>query len=486
MTASREGLLHAPFLGVLDDGAPAIRDGDVVWTYGRLHETALHWAGRVADTVSGPPRAVAVLARHRRVAYAALLAALYTGASVVPISPSVPAATRDAMLHAARVDAMITDTAVSGHSVVRVHPDDRGRGLAEPFAVRPDSTAYILFTSGSTGVPKGVPVAHSAAAHYFDHVARRYDFGHGDVFSQTFDIGFDLALFDLFAAWGAGATVVAVPPQALRDIAGFVTRAGITVWFSTPSAIPLAARTGGLRPMPSLRWSLFCGEPLPVDDAERWQRCAPGSRLENLYGPTELTISCTAHRYTRADIESPQGIVPIGDLHDGLSGLVVDTDGHVAAEGELCVAGPQTFGGYLDPRDDAGRFLDADGRRWYRTGDVVRSRADGFVFLGRVDRQVQIRGARVEPGEIEHRLRAAPGVDAVAVVAPLGAAGRVLVAFYSGKERPAAELRNFVAARLPPASTPDHYVHVPDLPRTSRGKLDRPALLARAGSLVAA
>jgi non-ribosomal peptide synthetase component F len=334
-----------------------------------------------------------------------------------------------------------------------------------------------------------VPVRHGNADHYFRHVRHRYGFTCDDVFSQTFDLTFDLAMFDLFAAWEAGGAVVPVPVTAYRDLGAFVRGRGITAWFSTPSTIGLAARLGGLRPasMPSLRWSLFCGEPLVVDDVARWLRAAPGSVVENLYGPTEATISCAVHRWSsRSAREAVNGVVPIGRLHRGLDHLVVDAHGDPAETGELCLAGPQVFDGYLDPADDEGRFLHRGSRRWYRTGDRVGRTARGeLAFLGRVDDQVQVRGWRVEPGEIEHRLRDRPEVDSAVVVAPHVDGGRTLVAFYTGVPCADAVLAGHLARDLPRTLMPDRYVHVEDLPRNANDKVDRRALEARASALLA-
>jgi non-ribosomal peptide synthetase component F len=365
-----------------------------------------------------------------------------------------------------------------------------GVGLNEPRAVSASQTAYILFTSGSTGRPKGLRITHANLDYYFTELDARYRFDAGDVFSQVFDPAFDCAIFDLFAAWGAGSTLVSVPPWAYRDMTGFVTEAGITVWYSTPAAIAAVARRGGLaaRSMPTLRLSTFAGDALKAADAEAWQRAAPQAILDNLYGPAETTITCTVYRWSpsASPDECLNDIVPIGALHSGHQFLLLDEDGATGtAEGELCVSGPQVTPGYLDPADDAGRFFTRQSRRWYRTGDRMRLADNGdLLFLGRTDNQVQIQGWRTELAEIDHRLRGCAGVqDAVTVGVQAG--GRVqLVAFYTGAPTTPAEFSRQLLVTLPQQMLPRHFRHLDEMPLSVNRKIDRQALRQRALELL--
>lgn len=229
-----------------------------------------------------PPKAVGVLADKGIESYVGLLAGLYTGATVVPLHAEFPAQRTKYMLEASGVTTVLADahglatlaeTDVAGPELSVLAPRAKGVGtgrfreigvdtglaLDGPRQVKETDTALVLFTSGSTGRPKGVPITHGSTDHYFRVLDGRYDFHQDDVFSQTFDLNFDCAMFDLFCAWGAGASVHAVPPQAYRDMPGFFAERGMTVWFSTPSGISLIRRMGGLAPasMPGLRWSFF-------------------------------------------------------------------------------------------------------------------------------------------------------------------------------------------------------------------------------------
>ncbi|MGW0652738.1 AMP-binding protein [Streptomyces umbrinus] len=514
MNQTSGSALHSHFLRGLEISpeGTAIRCEDRSLTYTELHRTALRWAGALKGPRSGP---VGVLAANSTGAYAAILAVLYSGAPVVPLRPDWPAARTRQILDSAGVDTVLADErglaalpglvgdgrpfqvfAPEGHerAELPVRSLDSAEPLAVPRAADAADTAYVLFTSGSTGRPKGVPITHGNATHYFGELARRYDFTERDVFSQTFDLNFDCAMFDMFCAWGSGAVLQRIPPHAYRDLPAFIAEQGLTVWFSTPSAIGLARRTGTLAAgsMPTLRWSFFAGEALSCQDAADWHRAAAGSALENLYGPTELTVTVARHRWSPET--SPglgaNGGLPIGAVHDGHDWLLLAEGGGTSAvEGELCVSGPQMTPGYLDPQDDHGRFLEHEGRRYYRTGDRVRRTAEGcLAYLGRLDTQVQVQGLRVELAEVDGALRACAGVDEAATVAVTGGStgATELVAFYTGAAVAPVELARQLREMLPQATIPRHFRHLPELPRNANRKIDRLALTARARRLLPA
>jgi amino acid adenylation domain-containing protein len=497
----------------------ALRVGDECVTYRRAHERALLWAGALVEAKAS---AVGVLATKSVTAYVGTLAALYAGATVIPLRPDFPPERTRRMLAASNASAVLVDDRGFGllPAVLAETPDvavlapdresdsdgpfarivpDRRHALNGPRDVAPDHPAYVLFTSGSTGRPKGVVITHANTAHYFRLLDARYDFSPRDVFSQTFDMNFDCALFDMFCAWGAGATAVVVPAPAYRELPRFLADNGVTVWFSTPSAIDLVRRIGGLPAgaMPGLRWSFFAGEALKCRDAADWQRAAPGSSVENLYGPTELTITVSAHRWA-GDTSSRlavNGVVPIGVLHDGHDHVLLGDDGEpvdevggprAAAEGELCVAGPQLTPGYLDPDDNRDRLLIRGSRRFYRTGDRVRRLPDGgFAYLGRLDSQVQVQGWRVELAEVEQALRACGVPDAVTVGVP-GDASTELFAFYTGSAIPTVDIVRRLRRILPDGAIPKHFRNVAEFPLNANRKIDRARLTEHARGLLTA
>jgi amino acid adenylation domain-containing protein len=455
--------------------ATALEVEDQRLTYAELEDMS----GRIAATL-GSARKVGLPAVRSVHAYAGYLAVQRIGGTAVPLNPAFPAARNETIAKAAGLDAVLTEDRAPRAETAPVRTPDE------------EDVCYILFTSGSTGTPKGVPIQHRNVDAYLRHVIPRYEIGVGDRLSQTFDLTFDLSVFDLFAAWGAGATLVVPHRNDLMAPARFVVERRITHWFSVPSVVSFAMRLRGLRPncMPDLRWSLFCGEPLTEAHAAAWQAAAPGSVLENLYGPTELTLSCSQFRYTE-----PLGTgesVPIGELYPGLEAIVIDETGLPAQTGELCVRGPQRFSGYLDPSDNAGRFMRFAGGRaevvdtaepehWYRTGDRVRAGEHGLVHLGRLDHQVKVRGYRVELGEVEAELRRQPGVRDAVVMAVPGRLGETkLAAACTGEPGEAlAALRS----RLPEYMVPETLTVLDALPLNANGKIDRRALGALVGGI---
>ncbi|MET9088318.1 amino acid adenylation domain-containing protein [Streptomyces sp. NPDC004237] len=504
--------LHERFAASADayPGLTALETEGRVLTYADLRRLAEHTAARVLDALGGRrPERVGVLANRSVAAYASYLAVQRLGAAAVPLGPEVAPARLTAIAGAAALDVVLAGPEAADPTgfPCPVLPFDEtftetftetGEPPADlpPYEPRPDAVAYIVFTSGSTGTPKGVPVLQRNAAAVLDYATDRYGIGPGSRVSQTFDLTFDPTAWDMFTAWSTGATLVVPARSDLVRPARFVREHRITHWFSVPSVITYAQRLRDLDPdsLPELRWTLFGGEPLTLEQAAAWHRAAPGSVLENLYGPTEVTVSCTQYRLPADPADWPvtaNGTVPIGTPYPHLDALVLDDDGRTADEGELCLRGPQRFPGYLDPAENPGRFVSFDGDRatvhddraapgaelYYRTGDRVRRGADGaLLHLGRLDQQVKIRGHRVELGDIEAALRTADGVtEAVVVVVP--AAGEPsLAAAYTGTPRSPLALRAHLTDRLPVYMLPRGFTHLDAFPLNANRKTDRRAL----------
>ncbi|MFD8086448.1 AMP-binding protein [Kitasatospora sp. NPDC059722] len=477
----------------------ALEVGDRRLGYAELAEQARLAAVRlVAGCAGRTPRRVGVLANRSVAAYAGYLAVHRLGATAVPLNPGFSADRLAAVAELARLDVVLSEAPAPGLPVPVVLADAPAdpADQAPVGAAGPDDIAYILFTSGSTGTPKGVPVLQRNVSALLDHVIPRYELGPGCRLSQTFDLTFDPSVWDMFSAWGSGATLVVPTRSELVRPARFIARQRITHWFSVPSIINYAHRLRDLAPdsMPSLRWSGFCGERLTVQQIDLWRRAAPGSLLENLYGPTETTVICTEYRLPTRPEEWPSpanGTVPIGEPYPHLDFLVLDEDGLPAQEGELCIRGSQRFPGYLQPSDNPGRFVSFDGTRavihqeetvgpelYYRTGDRVAVSGHGLVHLGRLDQQVKIRGHRIELGEVEAALRALPGVtDAVVLALPDAHDELGLEACYTGGEQDPVALRSLLGD-LPPYMVPRGFTHLDALPLNPNGKTDRRALAA--------
>lgn len=478
------------------------------------------WLGRdhrdlARGDAEGPFR-VGILASRSFETYAGILGAAWAGATYVPLNPKQPPARLGSILEQAGLAALVADERAQSHladaevlaalpsRLLLARPVDGVEATTwgelpdsasrPPAAVAADHPAYVLFTSGTTGLPKGVVVSAGAVAHFLAQVRDLYGIGPADRVGQFCETSFDLSVFELYAAWDGGAALHVVPESKLLSPAGFLRDQELTVWASVPSVIAILTRLRQLEPgaFPQLRVSVFIGEALPVAAARAWQAAAPSAVVDNHYGPTEATVACTWQRVSEPVLETPgRGTVAIGRAYAGMEVEVVDAEGRFLADGEtgeLALHGPQLAHGYLgDPAQTAERFPVLDhprlGRsRWYRTGDLGMRDADGVLhWLGRTDHQVKILGHRVELEDLEAHLRAASGSDAVAAVAwPLtGGAATGLVAFVCGAQASPEEIRERLRESLPLYMVPRRVIAVDAMPLSSTGKVDRHALLAR-------
>jgi amino acid adenylation domain-containing protein len=503
-------------------GRPALQLAGEQLSYAQLHERAAALAATLARHDPSPALALTAVFGHRSTtAFAAVLGALLRGHGYVPLNPNFPEPRTQAMLQRSECSSVIVEAGAVAQleavlpgvdralcvlipdsdelsALAARWPQHRFFGRADlapasdfrPTAIDPSAIAYLLFTSGSTGAPKGVMVAHRNVTHFVDAMVERYAVTEHDRFSQTFDLTFDLSAFDMFVAWERGACLC-VPTQGQKMLPGkYISECGITVWFSVPSTGVLMSRLRLLKPgkYPDLRLALFCGEALPVEVVERWAEAAPNAILENLYGPTELTIACTLYRWDRerSPLESELGVVPIGEPYPGMRVLVCDENLREVApgeSGELLMTGPQlTLGYFRDPERTAAAFVQPPGHDdvHYRTGDRVRRPLPGkpLVYLGRMDYQIKIQGYRVELGEIEAVVREEAGTElAIAVGWPVTASGADgVVVFVPAGNIDTAAVRQRVIARLPPYMHPSEVRAIEQFPLNSNGKVDRKAL----------
>ncbi|MFI8252859.1 AMP-binding protein [Streptomyces filamentosus] len=468
----------------------------------REHTYAELWraAGAIAARLGPRPGRVGLLFRRDLPTYAAYLGILRAGGAVLPIGPRWPRQrVRDVLAHAAPATVLADGgdpdpETYAGTRLLSAADHLEGGGRPPAGEAEPGQEAYVLHTSGSTGRPKGVPVDHRALRAYLGHVVERYELGPGCRMAQAADLTFDASVFEILAAWTSGATLVAAAGHSWRSPVRFLAENAVTHLDTVPSVIAIARRMRTLAPgsLPDLRWSMFGGEQLTYEAAAAWRAAAPGSVVENNYGPTELAGVCVNYRLPDDPALWPDtgnGTVPIGTVYPHLEEIVLGPDGLPADDGELCVRGPQRFAGYVDPADDAGRFLSGPaphgpvgGRPapgdWYRTGDRVRRQDGLLVHWGRIDRQVKLRGHRVELDEVEAAVRGRAGVREAAVVV----VDSQLVATYTTDTADGVsgnDLRAHVAALLPDYMVPVVWRQVDDLPLTQNGKLDR-ALLERA------
>jgi amino acid adenylation domain-containing protein len=502
---------------------PAIAVAGHEVSYRELGQRAMRLAATIQTGVRlGEVPLTAVFGYRSETAYAAVLGALMAGHGYVPLNRTFPVERTRLMLERSMCRSIVVDAGSEPQldallagvetSLLILCPDRSDvTGLTAKFPahrfvsanelshadqwhspnVPSNSIAYLLFTSGSTGKPKGVMVSHANVIHYVDYVTKRYGFTSNDRLSQTFDLTFDLSAHDLFVAWHNGACVCCPTQKQSIKPGGFVNDARLTVWFSVPSTAVFMRRLGVLKPgmYPELRLTLFCGEALPIETVREWAAAAPNSVIENIYGPTELTIACTAYRWddTNSPGQCEQGVVPIGEPFDNMQALVVDEElrevEHGTA-GELIMTGPQLSLGYWHDEEKTRRaFVAVPGRNstYYRTGDRVRRRAPNkpLVYLGRLDSQIKVLGHRVELGEVESAVREASGLDGVVALGwPMTESGAdAIEVFLQTDDFDTKRLLEELKTKLPLYMVPRNIRLLTRFPLNANGKYDRGALL---------
>lgn len=512
-------------------------DRPALWVDGRTYSyRALEsHARQLADRLTAIDGAVcATLGERSLTAYCAPLACMLAGKIHVPLGTSFPEARMAGILERTRPAVLICDESglsllpgliaglgfpiavlTSGASATGIEtidtasPQKTGAAKQRPattddvpdadsgLAVDDARIAYLLFTSGSTGAPKGVAVGHAALCAYVDAVLARYpELDEHQRCSQFFEPTFDLSMHDMFVTWAAGACLYSVPRSSLLLPTDFVNEHRLTVWFSVPSMAATLQRYRLLNAgaLPALKLALFCGEALPGPLATAWMAAAPNARSENLYGPTEATIACTAYRIREEDRE--RAVIPIGTAFPAMDIAVVREDGTRCGTdevGELWLGGAQlAFGYWRDPAQTAARFVDArfddlGASRWYRTGDLAAIDSAGVAhFRGRADRQVKLRGYRIELQEVEAHLREICSsedrpveVAVVAISARNGEAASGIAAFVVDPDLDTRAALAAMKLRLPVYMVPSEIHRLDALPLNNNGKIDYPALADR-------
>jgi amino acid adenylation domain-containing protein len=495
------GTVHGLFARQVETtpDAIAVIDGTERLSYRDLNRRSNQLAHHLRALGVGPGTRVGLYIRRSAAMVVGLVGILKTGTAYVPLGMSDPESRVHRVLEDAQISVLVSEDILGrgrvsfNGPIVRLDSDrnilDRTNASDFPSDVGPDDTAYIAYTSGSTGDPKGVVALHRGIVNRLAWIWDVFPFKKHEVCCQRTPLAFVDCVAEIFGPLLKGIPLVVLPDVLVQDPAWLTAKLAeyrVTRIVLVPSLLRmlLEHRPDLATRLPDLALWFTSGEPLDTELAERFHDRMRGRRLINLYGCSEASADST---YFEVAGSSGRARVPIGRPIWNTQTYVLDDALHpvpVGLPGELYVGGAGLARGYWrDPRLTAERFVpDVFGRqpgaRLYRTGDLVRYGPGGNLeYLGRVDQQLKVRGIRIEPGEIESALNGHPAISRVAVAAHDNAPGdRRLIAYYV--PRPSAtvtpgDLREFLASRLPDAMVPSWFVSVPSLPLTASGKLDR-------------
>jgi amino acid adenylation domain-containing protein len=488
-------------------------------TYQELSVRALTVAAALIESGANN-EAIGIVGQRKASSYFGVVGTIFAGCYYVPINPKYSETRILSILKDAKIRFLIGDLEdINILSSVLSHGDTphietiiipegiapKGKNwrdknslrnltpLKMPLEIKPDDLAYILYTSGSTGVPKGVQVTHSNILAFLRSMSEIYRIESGFRASQTFDFSFDPSVSDMFFTWTQGGVLCVLPEEEMLLPHEYIKRENITFWNSVPSIAGFMSRMGYLLPgsFPELRNSMFCGEQFPKHLADAWKKAAPNSTLENLYGPTEATIYISRHLYTQAEENKTfkNSIIPIGRPFLDHEFALIDEAGRkmeCGDKGEIVFKGPQITKGYLNDRaktESAFVTFDWDptGATWYKSGDLGFYNNDGNLeCIGRIDNQIKIAGRRVEIGEIENVLGRYPET-CDAVVVPLRNGNKVAigcVAFITNDLNKEVEsfIRKDSTRYLEKIFFPKKIIYIAAFPVAASGKTDRRAL----------
>ncbi|MBT5758766.1 MAG: amino acid adenylation domain-containing protein [Candidatus Marinimicrobia bacterium] len=494
----------------------ALKIGERNITYNSLNKVSLQIASLLLR--EGVQRDnIGILGQRNYSVYMGILGSIYSGNTYVPINKKYPERKIKDIIQDANIKVLICseedwnqlNSILSSSNALKFvlipegdafKSDNRIKTafdlnnidvITEPVSVQPSDNLYVMFTSGSTGKPKGVQVSNRNVSCLLDNMNAYYDLEPGFRASQTFDLSFDLSVSDMFFTWANGGTLCVLNEEELYCPAEYINREKIVFWHSVPTLAEFMYKLGFLNPQmyPSLRYSIFCGEPLTQRVANAWMQATPNSTVENLYGPTEATVFVSRYLYTEKDKQKKfnNGIVPIGAAFTNQRLKIVNKDDKIISknnkDGELVVSGSQVTKGYLNDDEKTNQSFvrfdwDQVNDLWYRTGDLVFLNDDNNIeFIGRKDKQIKLAGRRIELGEIEYIIKKYGGLDEIVIVAKKDTNGVVeqLVAFTTNElsENGIISMQNKCDKYIESIFFPQEFIYIENIPTTINGKIDR-------------
>ncbi|MBS1637018.1 MAG: AMP-binding protein [Bacteroidetes bacterium] len=463
----------------------AIALGNTEYSYNTLWQDS-DTVRRYIDTQGFKNRAIALYGSKLYAVYYSLLGILRSGNAYCPLNPKFPAQRNLSVLKASSTPVIVGSR--SDKSFATFLETVASRGLLKtqvhqgeivyaylndvPAPKAHSDLAYVLFTSGSTGSPKGVGISHAQACSYMDHMYHFLELGANDRCSHTFDLTFDLSVHDLFVTWSKGAALCVPDDMELMSPARYIRDYRITSWFSVPSMLEIMRKLKQLKAgnLAGLKTMMFCGEALPYTLVNEAFNAAPQARIINLYGPTEATIAISSYIPERHT--GREGVVEIGQVFPG-------NEYHISPEGELWLSGKQVISSYYD-LPGADKFETIAGKVWYKTGDLVAEGPEGLIYKGRTDEQVKYRGFRIELKEIESAAMAfSDTVRTVCLADKEQEQVKQLILVVEGKHDDALRsgLLMYLREHLPVYMVPESIRFVEKFPLNSNGKTDKSAIL---------
>ncbi|SDS71469.1 amino acid adenylation domain-containing protein [Halopseudomonas sabulinigri] len=472
--------------------ALALCQGQQQYSYEQLQTAIEQTAAALQGAGFSSGQRLGVMLQRSPQAIVVQLAALALGGVYVPLDAEQPAERQQHILRSAELAGIVTEAAYrhrllplfSGPLLLAGELQSQGRCFQPASG---EAAAYLMFTSGSTGLPKGVQISHRALAHFTAAARQRYAVQAGDRVLQFAPFNFDASIEEVFVTLTAGGTLVLRTDAMLQSMAAFtdaLCEQNIQL-LDLPTAFwnewVVALASGQVQLPAGLRTVIIGGEAVYPQQLTQWQQQGRADiRLINTYGPTEATVVASSCELQQRHAGLEQ--LPIGLPLAGTGALILGAGDHPASEGELVLCGPQLASGYLGeaPGGFAHLRIGSENRPVYRTGDRVRLEDGQLVYLGRQDNEFKISGYRIQPGEVEAQLLTLHGIDEACVQGVVYGSGvRRLVAFVAGTLSDARSIKRQLAERLPAAMVPTDYQHYPSLPRTGSGKFDRKRLLAQ-------
>lgn len=466
------------------------------WTYQETNKTARVIATKIAQ-VCPQNTAIPVFMEKSPLTVAAFLGIQMAGCSYVPITGEQPNQRVEKILTVLGAQRIVTDSEgrerldQMGIQVEVMEITELADGEAEDALLaerkektRPDDTVYIMFTSGSTGSPKGVEISHRSVVDFITHFTEIFGFSQDERFGNQAPFDFDVSVKDIYSAAACGGELVlipkeyfAIPPKLIDYICD---RQITTLIWAVPALCIISSMKGFDYRIPhQLRRVMFSGQAMPVKQLLRWQEALPDARFVNLYGPTEITCNCTYYEIEKKF--EPSEMLPLGKVFPGREVLILDEDQKRITEtgkpGELYVTGESLAKGYYNnPEETERKFVTIDGKRAYRSGDMARLGEDGeMYFCGRCDFQIKHMGHRIELEEVEASIMSVEGVEACCCT--YDKERQRMSAFYTGS-RDKKELRVELKEKLPVYMIPNRFYAMEQLPFLKNGKIDRQKLAA--------